>query len=71
MSTRVCLSDKRTYAPITFGQIKEGQWFTDDYDYLCCKLNDTLTFCTEHGLCTNEPEDEVTLVEEIRIEIVK
>lgn len=71
MSTRVCLSDKRTDTPITFGQIKEGQWFTDDYGYLFCKLSDTLTFCTEHGLCTNELEDEVTLVEEIKIEIIK
>lgn len=71
MSTRVCLSDKRTDAPITFGQIEVGQWFTDEYGYLCCKLGETHTFCTEHGLCTNELEDEVTLVEEIRIEIVK
>lgn len=71
MSTRVCLSDKRTDTPITFGQIEKGQWFTDCWGYLCCKLDDTHAFCTEHGLCTNELEDEVTLVEEIRIEIVK
>ena len=71
MSTNVKVTDHRTITTPTFGQLAIGQWFIDDMDNLCCKTDSDQAFMPNCGMAEFCDEDEVTAVEEIRIEIVK
>lgn len=71
MSTNVKVTDHRTIAIPTFGQLAIGQWFIDDMDNLCCKVDVDEAFMPNHGMAAFCDEDEATVVEEIQIEIIK
>lgn len=71
MSTNVKVTDRRTIAAPTFDQLPMGQWFIDDMDNLYCKTTRDQAFNPHSGLVIFGDEEKVTLVEEIRIEIVK
>lgn len=71
MSTNVKVTDHRTATTPTFGQLSMGQWFIDETDNLYCKITRDQAFNPHGGVATFGDEEQVALVEEIRIEIVK
>lgn len=71
MGTNVKIADNRTTTALTFGQLPMGQWFLDDADNLCCKVDVDEAFIPNCGMAQFCEWDEVTAVEEIRIEVVK
>ena len=71
MSTNVKVTDHRTATTPTFEQLSMGQWFIDEMDNLYCKITRDQAFNPHGDVATFGDEEQVTLVEEIRIEIVK
>ena len=71
MNTNVKVTDHRAIATPTFGQLAVGQWFIDDMDNLYCKISLDQAFNPHGGFAPFCDEDEATLVEELRIEIVR
>lgn len=71
MSTNVKVTDHRTNAAPTFDQLSVGQWFIDDMNNLYCKIAPDQALNPCGGFAPFGEDEKVTLVEEIRIEIVK